>query len=347
MEEKHQNLIIKRVKKGRHKAHGGAWKVAFADFAVAMMAFFMVLWLVNATDEEEKKAISGYFQDPIAYEEGNLVPSAYVINLGGSPTAADQLTESEQQDPDKILQAKDIENMAEAIERRRLESLMQVIQEKIDKSVTLKQFNDQLLLDITPEGLRIQIVDKTGRPMFDAGSAKLKYYSEDILFELASMLSTVDNKISVSGHTDSSGYGNAEDFGNWELSANRANAARRALVDAGVVTRKIAEVVGMGDSAHFNPDDHYAIINRRVAIVILNNRTEAAIDSRKGGFKKEPVKQIKSEPPQEKIPQQDPVEKSNDLIKRLDQARNKTNNGYDKPPPDILEEEGTDEEAFW
>lgn len=345
MEEKYQSLIIKKVKKGRHKKHGGAWKVAFADFAVAMMAFFMVLWLVNATDEEERKAISGYFQDPIAFEEGNLVPSAYVINLGGSPTTADQLTESEQQDPEKILQAKDIEDMAEAIERRRLESLMQIIQDNIEKSKTLNSFSDQLLLDITPEGLRIQIVDKTGRPMFDAGSAKLKYYSEDIIYELAAMLSTVDNKLSVSGHTDSSGYGNAEDFGNWELSANRANSARRALVEAGIEMMQIGEVVGMGDSAPFKPDDMYADINRRVAIVVLNKRTEAAINSRAGGY---------GEASPEVDPEvQESLDKSDDLIKQLEESRDQEGNPYDEPPPDVLEDEeaqdeqAQDDEAFW
>lgn len=244
-------IIIKRVKKGRHEDHGGAWKVAMADFAIAMMALFIVLWLTNSSNEEEREAIAGYFQDPLAYEEGKRSPSPYVIDLGGSPSLAENTAISETIDPEKILQADEIESMAEAIESRRLEQLKAEIEAKIDASPTLSPFKNQMTIELTTEGLRIQIVDQTKRPMFNAGSAVLKYYSEDILYELAPMLMTVENKLSITGHTDSDAYyeNNPEDDVNWELSASRANAARRALMEAGVEKNQIAQILGMGDTA--------------------------------------------------------------------------------------------------
>lgn len=330
-----QNIIIRRIKKGHHGHHGGAWKVALADFAMAMMALFLILWLINSSNEEEIAAVAGYFNDPAAYEDGKKVPSKWVIDLGGSPSVQSNVAVSETVDPTKVLQAEEIESAAEAIEKARLEEMQSDFQEKINQSATLSPYKDQLKVDITSEGLRIQIVDKTNRPMFDPGSARLKYYAEDILYELAPILSSVPNRVSITGHTDSSGAANPWDPGNWELSAGRANSARRTLSDAGLEEDKIAQVVGMGDKAHFNIDNPTDPINRRIAIVVLNKRTDKAIASRAGGYGQDQEGTAKPDEEQESS-----IKRSGSLLDELQQQREDENNAYDAPPD-------VQDEAFW
>ena len=330
-----QNVIIRRVKKGHHGHHGGAWKVALADFAMAMMALFLILWLINSSNEEEIAAVAGYFNDPSAYQDGKKVPSKWVIDLGGSPSVQNNVAVSETVDPTKVLQAEEIESAAEAIEKARLEEMQSDFQEKINQSSTLSPYKDQLKVDITSEGLRIQIVDKTNRPMFDPGSSRLKYYAEDILYELAPILGSVPNRISITGHTDSSGAANPWDPGNWELSAGRANAARRTLSDAGLTEEKIAQVVGMGDKAHFNIDNPQDPINRRIAIVVLNKRTDKAIASRAGGYGQNQEGDAKPDKDQETS-----IKRSGSLLDELQQQREEEDNAYDAPPD-------VQDEAFW
>lgn len=332
-------IIIKRVKKAKHEDHGGAWKVAMADFAIAMMALFIVLWLTNSSNEEERQAIAGYFQDPQAYEDGKRVPSAYVIDLGGTPTTADNTAISETLDPEKMLQAEEIESLAEAIERKRLEQLKAEIEAKIEASPTLSPFKDQMTIDITTEGLRIQIVDQTKRPMFNAGSATLKYYSEDILYELAPMLMTVDNRLSITGHTDADAYAsqNPEDDVNWELSARRANSARRALMEAGIEKSQIAQILGMGDTAPLDVKNPESDINRRIAIVLLNKKAQAGIESRTGGASVEFVNS--DDDKAEKDARTPVINTSGSLIKSLQDERERLDNSYDTPP--------NEEESFW
>jgi len=336
-----QNIIIKRVKKAGHGHHGGAWKVALADFAMAMMALFLILWLINSSNEEEIAAVAGYFNDPAAYEDGKKVPSKWVIDLGGSPSVQNNVATSPTVDPTKVLQAEEIESAAEAIERARLESMEAEFEEKINDSATLNPYKDQLKVDITSEGLRIQIVDKTNRPMFDPGSSRLKYYAEDILYELAPILVSVPNRISITGHTDSSGAANVWDAGNWELSAGRANAARRALGDAGLPEAKVAQVVGMGDKAHFNIEDPTDPINRRIAIVVLNKRTERAIASRAGGYNAdEDAQDVEGDTGQPDEARDQAVDKTGSILQELQQRSEETRQ-YDEPPPDIQDD------AFW
>jgi chemotaxis protein MotB len=325
-------IIIRRIKKNRHEHHGGAWKVAMADFALAMMALFMVLWLTNASNETEREAIAGYFQDPQAYEESQRLPSAYVIDLGGTPTTADNAAISETLDPERILQAEEIESLAEAIERQRLEQLKAEIEAKIDASPTLSPFQNQMTIDITTEGLRIQIVDQTKRPMFNAGSAILKYYSEDILYELAPMLMTVDNKLSITGHTDTDASydNNPEDDVNWELSARRANSARRALMAAGIKKSQIAQILGMGDTAPLDINNPESDINRRIAIVLLNSKAQKGIESRSGGSKPKFINQGESE--NNKDVRTPVINTSGSVIENLKEDRERLDNSYDTPP---------------
>lgn len=265
-------VIVRKIKR-YNKHHGGAWKVAFADFATAMMAFFLVLWLSASTSPEQKKAIEGYFQDPIGFVEGG---SPNPVDLEGSASVV-QVSSPDQQDTEIEFEEEVIEELADTIEEMRLKELMQDLQEKIDQNQTLQEFKDQLLLDITPEGLRIQIVDQSKRPMFDSGKSELKFYSEDILSELAKTISQVPNKISVTGHTDAQPFLGREDYTNWELSADRANAARRALVVGGVDETQVSRVVGLASSVLFDESDSLAPVNRRIAIIVLNRRAEDEI----------------------------------------------------------------------
>lgn len=339
-----QNIVVRRIKKGKHAAHGGAWKVAMADFALAMMALFLVLWIISSSTEEQRLAISGYFQDPKAFSEGALSPSKYLIDMGGSPPgSADNQSQTESVNPDQVLQAEAIESMAEAIEQRRMESQMEAIRERIDASPTLSPFKDQLLLDITSEGVRLQIVDKTNRPMFDVGSATLKYYSEDILWELAPLLTTMDNRLSITGHTDSSGptpqY--EEDDNSWQLSSLRADSARRALMEAGVSKAQIAQVIGMGDTAPLLVDDPTNAKNRRISIILLNKKSDRSVQDRDGEFNMEFINEGNgaSLSDDQNSESQQAVEGAAEAIRKLQEQREAPDNTYDNPP-----NEG---EAFW
>jgi chemotaxis protein MotB len=178
---------------------------------------------------------------------------------------------------------KEIEKEARKQERARLEELMQQLQAAIEKSQALAPFKDQLLLDITSEGLRIQIVDKQNRPMFDLGSAQLRPYTTTILQELSGFINRVPNRISLSGHTDDAPYTSDHHYSNWELSADRANAARRALLSGGLTEDKIARVVGLAASVPFdraNPGDP---VNRRISIIVMNRQAEASTLSQESG----------------------------------------------------------------
>lgn len=272
-------IIVKRIKKVSGGHHGGAWKVAFADFATAMMAFFLVLWLTAGTSPEVRKAVEGYFKDPVGFTEGG---SSVPIDLGGSPSM--ELANTADVDSDRMqVDEKTISEMADNVELRQMEQILADVKKQIEQSETLQAFRDQLLLDITEEGLRIQIVDRSNRPMFDSGSAQLKYYSEDILFELAKPLSKVPNKISITGHTDSTPFVGKDGYSNWELSADRANTARRALVAGAVGEKQVARVVGLADSALFDQELPTAPVNRRIAIIVLNRSAAEDIQKRAAG----------------------------------------------------------------
>ena len=276
MEE--QPIIIKRKKKVVGGHHGGSWKVAFADFATAMMAFFLVLWLTAKATPEQKLAVEGYFKDPVGFTGGG---SPNPVDLEGSASVIEEATQDQEA---STIQIEDevVDELADTLEQRRMRQLFQEFQERIENSDTLQEFKDQLLLDITDEGLRIQIVDRSGRPMFDSGRDELKYYSQDILFELAKKLGSVDNKISITGHTDATPFSGRPGYTNWELSADRANTARRALVAGGVRLEQIARVVGLSDSVLFDKDNPTAPVNRRISIIVLNKKTADSIETGAG-----------------------------------------------------------------
>ncbi|NQD94072.1 flagellar motor protein MotB, partial [Pseudomonas sp. CrR25] len=261
-----------------------------ADFATAMMAFFLVMWLMSSASPEQKKLISGYFKDPIGFSES---ASPYVIDLGGSPTPApDRTLNPEIQAPDESdrtdreqseVAPEEAEALAEELERERLELLLQELQNKVEENPQLQRFKDQILFEITQDGLRIQIVDAENRPMFDLGSARLQPYFEDILLAMVDTIRAVPNKISVSGHTDAKPFAGTGDFGNWELSASRANAARRVLVAGGYDEQQVARVVGYASSALFDRDAPLNPVNRRIDITVLTKKAQRAIEGDQEG----------------------------------------------------------------
>ena len=277
-------VIVRRVKKiqgGGH--HGGSWKVAYADFVTAMMAFFLVMWLLATTSKPDRAAISEYFRNPSPLSGTSSTPAPGMAGPGGASTSmiklggATDVSRGNSNDP--------FQNQRESIptpvdererEKKQLEALKQELEQAIDKSQALEPFKDQLLLDITPEGLRIQIVDKQNRPMFDMGSAKLMPYTREILRELSRFINQVPNRISIGGHTDITAYSTQLGYSNWELSADRANAARRALLEGGMDEDKVARVIGLSSSVLFDKTDPQNPINRRISIVVMTKEAEAA-----------------------------------------------------------------------
>lgn len=277
-------IVVRRMRRKKHSHHGGAWKVAYADFVTAMMAFFLVMWLIGVGSRQQRAAIAEYFKNPsMAPGNATMAPPGKMGPGGASDSAiklggAMDMPHGPGKDRRAATRADapDVEKLAREQEKARLENLMQQLHAAIQKSQALEPFKDQLLLDITPEGLRIQIVDKQNRPMFDTGSATLKPYTVAILRELSGFIDQAPNKISISGHTDDAPYSSDHDYSNWELSADRANAARRALLDGGLVEDKIARVVGLASSVPFDKADPGDPINRRISIIMMTKQAQDA-----------------------------------------------------------------------
>jgi chemotaxis protein MotB len=302
-EDKRPLIIVKRYRRVEGGHHGGAWKIAYADFVTALMAFFLVMWLVASVSKQERAALFEYFKNP-SMEQGKSVrpapgmngpggASTSPINLGGgldaprtsavgAPTAlgagpqraGTQAAPSAGNEPSPSRAGQPIS--PQAAERKRLEALLNQLREAVSRSQALKPFKDQLLIDIMPEGLRIQIVDAQNRPMFAVGSARLEGYTIAILRQLAPYLASVPNPISITGHTDATPYAGSRDYTNWELSADRANAARRVLVASGYPADEIGRVVGLADSAPMDRAHPLSPVNRRISIIVMTREAAGA-----------------------------------------------------------------------
>lgn len=321
MEEKKQPIIVKRINKGGHGHHGGSWKVAFADFATAMMAFFMLLWLLGSVPQDKLAGVSEFFEN-VSLTEGVATVAApgmngpggastSMIDLGGSQNITkgegEKINQKQQEVPGEAEQTKIDEKQvqdeaAERVEKETLDSLMQDLKKAINDSQALKPFKDQLKLDITPEGLRIQILDKENRSMFDSGKATLKSHMIDILHEIAGFINSVPNHISISGHTDALPFAGREDYSNWELSSDRANAARRTLVEGGLDEDKIGRVVGLASSTLFDKAHPEGPVNRRISIIVMNKKTEQAMFEGEGGDSLNAAPVVETEAP---LPEED------------------------------------------
>ncbi len=274
-------IVIKRIKKVAGGHHGGAWKIAYADFVTAMMAFFLLMWLLGSSSKAKLEGISDYFKTPlkVALTGGSAVANSDSVLKGGG----EDFTRQAGQVNKGVVKEEKIDEktkkiLRERAERIRLEGLKKRIEEAIEANPMLKKFEKQLLLDITTDGLRIQIVDEQNRPMFALGKAELQPYTKTILREIGKMLNDVPNKISLSGHTDAKPFpAGDKGFSNWELSADRANASRRELVLGGMDTDKMLKVVGLSSAVLFDKNDALNPINRRISIVVMNEKAVKAV----------------------------------------------------------------------
>jgi len=279
--KKLQPIIIKRVKKGGHAVHAGAWKIAYADFVTAMMAFFLLMWLLGSTSEGDKKGLSDYFSSPlkVAMMGGSGAGASNSVIQGGGTDLTKTSGQNRASDPnDPIARRATTDAMKAELARqeaRKLAALSDKISSLIANNPKLAEYKAQIRLEITPDGLQIQIVDDQSRPMFDVGSALVKVYMRDILREIGSALGGVQYKISLDGHTDASPYGSGErGYSNWELSSDRANASRRELVAAGMPDDRLARVTGMASSSLLEPDQPFAAVNRRISILVMTKEAE-------------------------------------------------------------------------
>jgi chemotaxis protein MotB len=280
-EKKLQPIIIKRIKKGGHAAHGGAWKIAYADFVTAMMAFFLLMWLLGSTAKGELQGIAAYFSSPlkVAMTGGDGAGNSSSVIPGGGTDLTKVHGQVKRSDSDLEKQRRMSIDTARAERARQDAARIKALQSKIDAMITenprLNEYKSQIRIDVTPDGLQIQIVDNQNRPMFDSGSALVKPYMRDILREIGAALGGVENRISLAGHTDAAPYGNSDrGYSNWELSADRANASRRELVSAGMPDAKLGRVVGLAASDLLETDNPRAPANRRITITVLTREAE-------------------------------------------------------------------------
>jgi len=274
MAKTEERIVIRRRKSHGHGGHhGGSWKIAYADFVTAMMAFFLVMWLLSLVPGKDLKVIAEYFRMPLltAVMGGPQIDNSASQIPGGSPSIVPNPFSLRPTDADALEDQRDMQ---------RLEDLKTELEALIEADPTLREFRPQMLLDMTPDGLRIQIIDRQHRPMFDVGSARVQPYMRAILRALGPMLNKVHNPLNISGHTDARQYATGERlYSNWELSAERANAARQELVAGGMAETRVRQVMGLASTLNLIPDDPYADVNRRISIVVLNRFTQRRLDA--------------------------------------------------------------------
>ena len=266
-------IVVRRKRKTTAATPHGSWKIAYADFMTAMMAFFLVMWLVSLIPKDQLSEVAEYFRMPLmtAISGGERNDTGSTVIPGGSPSIIPNQNPVPSRGNDR--------SEGDIRDTERLEDLKSELENLIESDPVLKEFRPQLLLDMTPDGLRVQIVDRDNRPMFATGSAQVQSYMRDILRELGPMFNTLPNRLSISGHTDSTPYASGErNYSNWELSADRANSARRELIAGGMNEEKVRRVLGLAATVSLIKDDPSAAVNRRISIVVLNRRAERRID---------------------------------------------------------------------
>ncbi|MGD1878288.1 MAG: flagellar motor protein MotB [Kiloniellaceae bacterium] len=301
-------IIIKRIKKVAGGHHGGAWKVAYADFVTAMMAFFLLLWLLNSTTKEQREGIAEYFspiatfnpdsvsQSPSGSDgvmggrsmttDGALAsdtsPIGITVSLPGAKddteeqaeepadgTQSGQRLAKANEDPSQAVDQAEVDRLARELEEERFAEAEADLRQALESVPDLSDFAKNLVIDQTPEGLRIQIIDQEGRSMFPSGSADMLPHTQRLLALVADAVQKLDNPVAIKGHTDSTPYTSKKDYSNWELSTDRANSSRRALIAAGLPAPRVASVVGRADQEPFVPEDPASPRNRRISIVLL------------------------------------------------------------------------------
>lgn len=264
-------VVVRRSKSSRASHHGGSWKIAYADFMTAMMAFFLVMWLLSSSSPQERQHIAEYFKAPVrvALSNGNKASLSDSVIPGGGPDAIKNDGELKRDNLRKRKSEGDMKKLAQA--RTDLEK-------KFRNDPRLAQYQSNLRLLLTEDGLLIQIVDSQERPMFRVGSKQLESYLKDILFALVPVLNELPNRISLTGHTDSLPYVNGEvGYSNWELSADRANALRQTLISGGMLDGKFLRVIGTADTMRVQNTTADNPVNRRISILVLSKEKEASI----------------------------------------------------------------------
>ncbi len=281
--KKLQPIIIKRVKKGGHAAHGGAWKIAYADFVTAMMAFFLLMWLLGSTTEGDKKGIADYFSAPLKVAMGGgsgSGDSSSIIKGGGADLSRSggQVKRGDIQSPRASLNLQALKEDQRRTEATKLEALKEKVKAALAGNPKTEALMSQIRLDMTRDGLRIQIVDENNRPMFDSGSAVVKPYMRDLLRDIGIVLAEVPNRLTLEGHTDAQPFSAGErGYSNWELSSDRANASRRELIAGGLPEARVLRVQGLASSNLIDPKQPNSPVNRRISIIVMNRDAEERI----------------------------------------------------------------------
>lgn len=292
MAELGTTIIIKKIKKGGEGHHGGAWKVAYADFVTAMMAFFLLLWLLSSTSKAQKEGIADYFS-PAQEKTGSSDKDGAAIYFtptfgmkdsegigvqGGSSPTEDGVRKSDKtppglvigQVPQGVAPETPKKTMVEADQDANLfEKAQEEIKKAFEEDPSLRAFKDNIIVEQTPEGLRIQLIDDGKSPMFMPGGAELTEFGRLVLTRITGIIRTLPNYISITGHTDASGYSSGKEYTNWELSADRANASRRFMLSNKMERERVAKVVGMADHEPLLKNDPLSPRNRRISIILL------------------------------------------------------------------------------
>ena len=269
----HPIVLVKKRKHKKHEGGHGSWKIAYADFMTAMMAFFMVMWLISVANPKQLTQIAEYFQTPlkVALSGGQRSSDSESPIPGGGDDVSRKEGEVEKH--------VDLDAAKRKLDELRLNRLRERLDQLIESDPRLKALKPHLIINLVEEGLRIQIVDSQNRPMFKTGSAQVEPYMRDILRAIAPILNDLPNKISLAGHTDDIQYATGDrGYSNWELSADRANASRRELVIGGLDGSKMLRVVGMSDTMRLKDRGSNEAINRRISLLVLNHDTQAQIE---------------------------------------------------------------------
>jgi chemotaxis protein MotB len=275
-EKKAPIIVIKKITKAAGH-HGGAWKVAYADFVTAMMAFFLLLWLLNVTTDEERNAISNYFDPthPKVSESvsgaGGLMGGLSMTPEGAMATTVQNITLPQNTRPSNNPTMEKVKDELRKKEEEEFKKIEKQIKEAIKQDQELASLEKNLKIDITPEGLRIQIVDQDKESMFPSGSAVMYEKTHKLMTKVAEIIKSMPNKVSIRGHTDSIPYAADAQYTNWELSADRANASRRVLLETGMPPERLHNVMGKADTEHLVPDNPSDPQNRRISIILLKD----------------------------------------------------------------------------
>jgi chemotaxis protein MotB len=296
-------IIYKKIKKAGHAHHGGAWKIAYADFVTAMMAFFLLMWLISMTTPEQKQGLADYFAPAsvsrstsgsggilggTAFDaEGTRMPGSAprVVMTISTPAAPKSSETNDQRTANASDGSHESTNAAEgtqsqtnpntspvqtnSVDEQNFRSATESLRQAMQDNPELAELSKNVIIDETPEGLRIQIIDQDGRSMFPAGHAEPYERTRTLIKTVGKILLKLPNRVSISGHTDSSPYQGAPGYSNWELTSDRANAARRIVESQGLPDDRVFQVVGKADSEPLFPEDTRMAANRRLTIVLL------------------------------------------------------------------------------